>query len=78
MKQDTIPKLMRTPRRVKAWAGTMSGWWYINPNSIDVLAESDPDSSRVTHVEVTHVELTRRQLQRALEIMDSAQDRREP
>ena len=57
-------------RRCRALMGTEKGWWYVNPRSIDVLAYDNTTT--------TQVRLTRKQLDKAIEIMDSAQDRREP
>ena len=47
--------------------GTEKGWWYVNPRSIDVLAYDNTTT--------TQVRLTRKQLDKAIEIMDSAQQR---
>lgn len=58
-----LPKQMREPRKAKARHLTANAWYYVDPNSISVFAESEKGAS-------TYCTLTRRQLEQALAIMD--------
>ena len=62
MKQAVIA--MCKPRGARSLHTTKEAWWYINRRSIDIIA--------VSGNETTQCRLTRRQLEKAIEIMDSA------
>lgn len=59
-----LTKEMTKPRVAGLLGGAVKAWWYINPESIDVCAESQRGGT-------THVRLSKRQLERALEVMKS-------
>ena len=58
-------------RGARPLGNTEEAWWYINPGSIDIVSinRNEPTSQ---------VRLHRKQLEHALEIMDSVQDRQKP
>ena len=61
-------KQMREPRRARATGVTAEAWYYINPKTVDVLAEIvDPGNGGRW---VTTARLTRKQLEQALAIME--------
>lgn len=58
-------KEMCAPRDARTLGNTEEAWWYINPGSIDIISVN-------RHEPTSQVRLHRKQLERALEIMDSA------
>lgn len=58
-----LPVEMREPRRVRTLHQTESGWYYINPRTVDVFATPNNGNTTV-------VRFTRRQLEQALVVMD--------
>jgi hypothetical protein len=65
----SLPQKMREPRKCRATNGTAEAWYYLNPRSIDVLAEIVDGNNGARWI--TTCRLTRRQLQQALEIMET-------
>jgi hypothetical protein len=59
----------KEPRKARALSDTNEAWWYVDPRSIIVHGEV---LGLAGERWVTSVRLTRKQLERALEIMDSA------
>ena len=61
------PKEMCKRRRARPLTGTEEAWWYINLKSIDIISVNKSQT-------FTQVRLYRKQLERALQIMDSVGD----
>lgn len=65
---NKLPRSMRTPRQAEPCIGTTEGWYYVQPDYVEVYARTENTGVSFR----TTVRLTRKQLERALEIMDGA------